>query len=170
VKKMPSEQEVVGYLSQFQPGKLPFPVFNEIARILVTTVVEIIPLRIKNSQIEILFLEREESDPHWAGQLHTPGTIILSTDKEGDFTSAFERILEGELNGTAAKSSPVFYGVCHQQNKRGRGIALLHYVEMSEDEPKAGTYFTLDNLPDTMVDSQEAFIREAVEHFLKHRN
>lgn len=95
--------------------------------------------------------------------LHTPGTVIRPTDTEGNIYLAFERILKDELKGTET-SDPHYVGSNLHKSKRGMEQAQIYWVEVI-GEPRAGEFFNTDNLPPTIMDSQVAFIRQAVQNY-----
>lgn len=160
------EKEVVEYLKTLNPGLLPREIFFQFARIFVTITVEIVPLRIcKDGKVEVLFLEREKDDPYFAGLMHTPGTVVLATDEEGSFESAFERIRKNELDLMKWKKEPVFVETRFRQTPRGREVALVHWVEMEEGEPSIGEYFGENAFPQNIVDFHVDMINVAVKDF-----
>jgi hypothetical protein len=162
----PTEAEIeqaAAILSKLEPGKLPLPIFLETTRLTVTPILEVVPLRLKNSQVEVLLLERDKGDPIWGGMLHTPGTVIRANDKDGDFTDAFDRIFSNEL-GNSNHTKPVFVDRIFHQVKRGREIAEIYYVEMDSDFTN-GKFYEATNLPKEIVDTQIPFITKAVNKF-----
>lgn len=157
-------QKVVQFLANLQPGKLGPELFHAFARLTVMPIYEVVPVRHNaDSGIEILVLERPASDPVWGGLLHTPGTVIRADAQAGSFTSAQERI-QKELGGVAFKQDPVFVNIHFHQVKRGRELALVHWVTLM-DTPKIGKWVSANNLPPSLVDTQRDFIASAVQNF-----
>jgi hypothetical protein len=112
-------EQTASMLSKFEPGFLPYPVFEQIARLVALPIVEFIPLRLKDNKVEVLLIDRDKDDPYWPNMLHTPGTVIRSTDLNQKHINwlAFERILGDELNDTKI-SSPHYVGsILHQSNR-----------------------------------------------------
>lgn len=160
----PEEIALATYvLSKFRPGYLPYPLFEEISRLTVNSVVEIVPLRKVDDKIQVLLTERDEDDPIYAGIVHTPGTVIRSTDQEGSYQSAFERIFNDEL-ASVETSEPQYLGSVFHQIKRGREDAKIFFVEV-RGEPATGKFYDVDALPDNTMDSQIDFIRMAAKKF-----
>lgn len=158
-------------LAKLEPGLLPLDIFLQVARLCVTTTVEMVPLRhnLDNGKDEVLLVRRESDDPIWPNMLHIPGTVLRSTDRQGDYSDAFKRIFDGELGGVKTDGEPVFIRNAFQQVKRGRELALVHYVELSEQPPN-GQFYATDELPEDLVDHQLTYIREASELFTDNQD
>lgn len=153
-------------LSKFEPGYLPYPIFEQVARIAALPVVEFIPLRIVNGTVEVLLLDRGPDDPIWPNMLHTPGTIVRATDFNGESRTvwpAFGRILHDELNDSLL-GQPQFIGSILHKSKRGVEQAQLYSVEVF-GEPKAGRFYSTTELPESLIESQLIFITEAAKKF-----
>jgi len=162
-------QRTADLLAQFEPGFLPYPIFEQIARLVALPIVEFIPLRLKDDQVEVLLIERLADDPHWPGMLHTPGTVIRATDlnKGGQENwPAFQRILSDELHDTKV-SAPHYVGSLFHASKRGTEQAQLYWVEVLE-KPKVGHFYPVNDLPKNHIDNQQVFISEAAKHFRRH--
>lgn len=162
--------EIASLLKRFEPGFLPYPVFEQIARLVALPIIEFVPLRLKDGKAEVLLLKRDDNDKHWPGLLHTPGTVIRATDlrKEGDDNwPAFRRILEDELKNTKV-SSPHYVGSIFHSSKRGAEQAQLFWVEV-QAEPSIGVFYRVDDLPPGLIDSQTVFIEEAARNYLKYK-
>jgi hypothetical protein len=161
------DQKIADSLKAYQPGFLPYPIFEQIARLVALPIIEFIPLRMaENGQVEVLLIERVADDPLWPGALHTPGTVIRATDlAEGKQENwpAFDRILKDELNDTEV-SAPHYVGSIFHESKRGAEQAQLYWVEVA-GEPKTGKFYPAESLPDNFIESQRAFVRAAVDNF-----
>ncbi len=149
---------LVELLDRCQPGRLLPEVFEAVGRIIVSPAVEFIPLRKKGNHIEVLLLKRPSDDIIWPSMLHTPGTVLRPSDKS--FEDAFKRLLEDELVGIKT-DLPVFMGAHISSNKRGRCLLLEHLVVVNE-EPVAGTFYRIDDLPDKFIADQKASLDRAV--------
>ena len=162
-------QAAASILKKLEPGKLPLPIFLEVARLTVTPIVEVVPIRKRaDGSIMILFIKRDENDPNWPGLLHTPGTVVRSIDSGGGYKDAFDRILGGELKGTHT-SEPVFVSTVLHKVKRGRESSLVFWVEVL-GKPRVGELHSFDNLPENIIETQVKFINIAVRHFQNHSN
>jgi hypothetical protein len=160
-------EQVAELLKQFQPGFLPYPVFEQIARLVALPIVEFIPLRLKDGNVEVLLIERSSDDPFWPNMLHTPGTVVRATDhaeSKQENWPAFKRIMSDELHDMPA-SNPYYVGSMFHQSKRGAEQAQLYWVEALTDNPPVGAFYQVDALPDTLIDSQKQFIGVAADSF-----
>lgn len=158
---------VAEFLKSLKPGNLPLPIFIEVARLTVTPIVEIVPLRKVSGIIEVLLIRREENDPVWPGLLHTPGTVIRASDIENDFGDSFKRILEGELHNTSTGKPKFVKNLLHKV-KRGMESSQIYWVEVL-GPPLVGQFYPVDSLPIEMVDTQKELIDIAVEDFVKNK-
>ncbi len=156
-------------LKNLKPGFLPYDVFVEIARLATLSIIEFVPLRLNTAgEIEVLLLPREKDDPIWPGQLHTPGTVIRPTDTDEHlYELAFERIVNDELKGTKV-SAPHFVENILNKSKRGTENAQIYWVKVL-NEPLAGTFYSISDLPKNLIDSQQDFIRMAADNFKSAR-
>ena len=166
---MQSEEldQLTELLAKLEPGYLPYPVFEQVARLVALPIIEIIPLRVgQDGKIEVLLLDRGPEDPLWPNMLHTPGTVVRATDvhdKNNQDWGAFQRIFHDELADTAV-SAPHYVGSMFHQSKRGSEQAQLYWVEVTE-EPQKGTFYDTNNLPETLITSQVTFIGLATKNF-----
>lgn len=160
---MTTSQEVLSRLQSLSPGQLPSDIFHAVAAITVTPIYEVVPVRWNGQEVEVLLLQREASDPVWGGLWHTPGTVIRANDVEGSFLSAQERI-RAELGGATFRHEPTFVRMQFHQVRRGRELALIHWVEL-DGQPTQGHWVFAKALPETVVDTQRDFIAAAVENF-----
>jgi hypothetical protein len=160
--------EAAQLLSELEPGWLPEPIFQAVARLVVLPIVEVVPLRRADTgEIEILLLERRADDPVWPGMLHTPGTVVRASDSPGSFDDALGRILDDEL-GNIGASEPVWVKNILHHSGRGMEASQIYWIEV-EGEPKVGTYYRSSQLPERLVQTQLDFIPDAVEHFKRSR-
>ena len=169
-----SESEInqtAALLERIPAGFLPFPIFRQIARLAVFSIVEVVPLRVApNGEIEILLLKRGEEKQDWPelwpGILHTPGTVIRPTDELGSYAQAFRRILHEELHDVELVGEPHYvYNILHH-NKRGTESAQVFIAEVA-GEPEAGKFYPADHLPSNIMLSQLDFIPTALAAFKK---
>jgi hypothetical protein len=163
MKKIRSHEiEIARELSRFDPGQLPLPIFLQIARLTVTPVIEVVPIKKRRDEsISVLLTKRSEDDPVWPGMWHTPGTIIRAFD--ASITDGMNRLLATELANRNA-GPPQYVGHMLHQVLRGVELALVHWVEV-EDNIEVGTFFDIDQLPCDLVGSQRPFIFLAVDAY-----
>ncbi len=156
---------VVDALSKLEPGVLPFEIFHAVTRLVATPIVEVVPLRRnERNEPEILLLRRDADDPVWPNQLHTPGTVVRGSDKEGCFKDALGRISK-ELGG-ATLSHPVFIENILHHSSRGMEASQIYWAEIRNSEPHEGDFYDANNLPDELVQAQLDFISSAVAHYV----
>jgi len=151
-------------LKKLQPGFLPYPIFEQAARLLALPILELVPYRFIDGRIEILLLERPSNDRFWPGSLHTPGTVIRATDLDKQnqgLQVAFERLVEDELGGVQL-GPPLFIASLLHESKRGVEQAQVYCAELLE-EPKVGKLFAAQELPGNLVAGQHDFIRQVIE-------
>lgn len=162
-------QTAARVLSKLEPGFLPRPIFEQVTRLNVTPIIELVPLRKGANYIEVLLLKRADDDPSWPGMLHTPGTVLRSTDIKSGIEGALERIFTEEL-GVSPISHPIFYDTVFHKVKRGSELASVYYVDMDSAEVAAGQWYRVDNLPDSIVDTQIKFIKTCARDFLERND
>jgi hypothetical protein len=77
-----SEDEILRVaevLKTLPAGRLPYPIFEQIARIVALPIIEFIPLRLNEAGlIEVLLLKRPDSDPLFAGMIDTTFSLTES--------------------------------------------------------------------------------------------
>jgi hypothetical protein len=160
--------ELTELLKKLEAGFLPYPIFEQIARLTTLSIIEFVPLRTNSEgKTEVLLLERGMDDPLWPGEVHTPGTVVRPTDRENDTYLPFHRITKEELQGVKL-SNPYYVGSIFNKSKRGAEQAQIYWVEVLE-EPKAGAFYSVESLPDNLVTSQEKFIKLAAKSYSEQR-
>jgi hypothetical protein len=159
------QKKLVELLKNVPAGFLPFEVFMEIARLAVLPIIEFVPLRYVDNQIQVLLMRREKDDNLWPNELHTPGTVIRPTDLDSTEHLAFKRIMEEELKGVEL-SAPVYVGSNLHKSRRGAEQAQIFWVEVL-NEPSIGEFHSIDKLPEEVMQSQIGFIKLAVNDFEK---
>lgn len=154
-------------LSLLQPGFLPLPIFEEIARLVALPILEVVPLRVSaEGNIEVLLLKRDLDDKKWPGMYHTPGTVIRATDtinNNSEHWAPFKRIFDDELKRTNV-SEPHYVGSLLHKSKRGVEQSQLYWVEVL-DKTMTGKFYHIKNLPPNLIESQEKFIKAAVKSY-----
>jgi hypothetical protein len=165
-----TEEEIVqaaDILSRLEAGFLPFPIFIQAARLVVLSIIELVPLRLgTNGTVEVLLLPRATDDVLWPGMTCTPGTVVRPTDSQENYHEAFERIFKDELKiGMAAE--PVYVGHLYHRTRRGAESARIHYVELGQQTD--GQFFDVENLPGNTVESHVPIIKMAAECFRAHK-
>lgn len=157
-------KEVIQLLQKLQPGFLPFPIFNAICRLVVTAIVELVPLRrTPDGRTEVLLTQREADDPFWPRKWHNPGTVIRSTDI--DEAAALARVLQNELQLPLDNTpGPTYAGHLFHSTIRGAEATQVYYIELAENPP-TGTFYDVEQLPEDMIESHVKVVHKAVQAF-----
>ena len=151
-------------LSKLEAGRLPSDIFKEVARLTVTPVVEIVPLyKDENDHTKVVLLQKGIDDIYWPAMYHVPGAIVLATDTPGSFSDALERVLKGKL-AKYQLADVVFVDTALSQVSRGMEVAIV-YVARVESVPDDALLFSIDALPDNIVEGHLNFISSAFEKF-----
>lgn len=164
--------QLVGLLRQFEPGYLPYPIFEEIARLTVMPIIEFVPLTIIENEVNVLLIRRDKDDPLWPNLLHTPGTVLRTTDYEENPKNRkqwapFQRIIIDELK-SASVGLPYYVGSIFHKSKRGIEQAQVYWLEVVSN-PNVGEFYNVTQLPKCLIESQYIFIQEAVKHYYRYK-
>lgn len=166
-----TEQEinqVVETLKKLEPGYLPVEIFYQFARLYVTPIIELVPIRKDNKEgLKLLTLQRPANDPHWPGMLHTPGTVLRAND--GSINDALQRIQKKELGNINFVQDPTLVDYDFHTVNRGKEIALVFYAEYNEI-PTNGLEINAKDLPENLVDTQINFINKAISKYEAQNN
>lgn len=164
LNRMSDELNISDQLAEFEPGKLPLDIFNQIARLNVLPVVEVVPFyRTEQGNIEVYLLQRDNDDNMWPGQYHIPGTIVSATDHAGSFKDAIDRIVNSRLSSfLPGNFQMVDVQLC--KVSRGMEVAIVFMTEL-RISPDPKSLFDLNNLPENMIDGHEGFIKIAKQEF-----
>jgi hypothetical protein len=154
--------DLVSKLQSLDPGYLPENVFHAIARLVVLPTYVVIPLLVEKDALRVYLARRPHNDPHYAGLLHPPGTVIRPTDRT--LADCYHRLLRSELNEVSVKRGPVFVDLVFEQIKRGREISLLHCVEL-ENARNMDSLCDVDNLPADVMPTDVSRIAMVVNRF-----
>lgn len=132
-----------------------------------TAILEVVPLpHTVDGSVEVLLLKRPADDPIWPDMLHTPGTVLRSSDLTDDNLSrAFHRIAEHEFSMTEALDCKSLYSDFRKMD-RGPELAVIYYTDLSNSEIPVGTWYRTDMLPPQFIETQRAFVLDAVSAFL----
>lgn len=157
------QQQLVSLLSKLEPGFYPPEIFFALAALAVTVTYTIVPLYRDKETVQVWLSERESDDPHWAGQLQTPGKVILPTDS--DITATHDRLVSSEMSGLTFNDVH-FCGYVFDEIPRGKEVALINYVEVTEP-PAVGRLYDVTTLPDNLIATEHKRIAMATEMFGK---
>ena len=160
-------REAAKVLSRLQPGILPRELFIQITRLWVTSIVEVVPLRRgEKGNIEVLLLQRPDDDPIWPAMQHTPGTVVRPTDVGDGMGAPFERILTDELGLSPEETlQPRFVTIDFHKIARGTEVAQIFTIDLTGYNTPIGVWYSIDSLPDDLIDTQRPFIMLAMKEF-----
>jgi isopentenyldiphosphate isomerase len=158
-------EEATRILSKFEPGYMPFPLFLALTRLVVHSIIEIVPVRYnEKGTLEVLLLQRDKDDILWPSMWHNPGCVVLATDlPEGD-EAAFRRIAQNELDMNPENLKPVYVSHLVHRTRRGAESAKIFFAELTTI-PKNGSFFAADALPDGTIESHVPIIMTAVAQY-----
>lgn len=111
-------------LSILEPGKLPLEVFNEIARLTVTPVLELIITDRK----AVLLNKRLSTDQYWPNQYCMPGSIIYPGGPES-LKEYVDKILL--KIGISNSTDPRLIGIELCSTERGKEIAIIYRIDVN---------------------------------------
>lgn len=90
-------------LAQLEPGRQPLPLFTQISRLSVLSILEVVPFKADSDESPKVFLPRRKpDDPWWPNLLHVPGGVILPDDKcsaPDDYVAPAKRIIREDSDG-----------------------------------------------------------------------
>jgi len=167
-------------LAGLEPGRQPLPLFKELARLVVLSTVEIVPLRKSNDRFEVLLAKRPEDDIWWPNQLHLPGSVQMpmgddepfSTD---DYTTPVDRILADDFGDSVTRIGDVkLFDVQRRHDVRGSEQTAFAWTQADlasgAQKVKGGDFFDADivmNDPDAfrLIEGHAEIIDKALSDF-----
>ena len=162
-------------LERLEPGRQPFSLFEQLARHVVTSTVEIVPLLQSDGAQKVLLARRPDDDPWWPGMWHLPGTILLPSDAANDtrdYDTPIERLLHDEFHGSIAKVGAVnLFDIQRRSIPRGKEQTVFGWIDIVLNDgyshAEGGTFFDVTgldaNLPDGgVIDGHMDTIRLAL--------
>lgn len=165
-KPSPSQDDITNALSILEPGKLPLNIFNQIARLTVTPVVEVVPFyRKPDGSLHVFLLQRGSDDPLWANMYHVPGAIVSATDSPGSFSDTLKRVSTNKL-ANYEPSDPVFVDVQFCEVARGMEVAIVYTTQLATS-PSDDSLFDPLKLPSNMIEGQAEFVKAAFQKIAK---
>lgn len=147
-------QKCVDFLKELEPGFLPLPIFEQIARLVRLPIVDVIPIKKVENKIFVGLLKRPSDDLWWPDAWHLPGTIFRSTDT---LKTAQWRLINEEIKAKEGKINYVNFLV--HQSERGTELILIYKMEnclLANNSPI--NWFQEDKLPVKMIESEKKVI------------
>lgn len=158
------EQEGIRILNKVG-ARMSMAFYNAVAAKFVLTAIETVVLREHARNTQVLLTERSVNDVHYAGQMHSPGSMLRASDQPGSYADAFNRVQRSELKVTFCKE-PEFVGNLFQYTERGPENGVVVICE-TKDEPAKGNFCDVDKLPANLIHHHYPIIDLAVSRFKK---
>lgn len=174
-------------LARREPGRQPYPVFMELARLSTIGTVEIAPIRDVNSKVapQVLLARRPESDiSEWAGKWHLPGNVVLALPQTKDTVALpmnvyADGVLEKEFGGVTRTGDFDLFDAHVRTGARGTELTAFGNVPVDlkpdYDEPAGGRFFSFDTVkdelsPDDMISGHADTLLKAMQAYNRRRD
>lgn len=148
---------------KFINGKIPLEAFYAFCESFISPVVDVIPYRVVNNEIEILLIYRK--DKYYDG-FHIPGSIIVP-GKTSDET--LDIVIGKELGNKADIGGKHFIKILNTMkgsgvgfDERGQDLKLLYACEV-RGEVLEGDWFSKNNLPTNIIPEHQQVIPEIID-------
>lgn len=141
---------------------LPKPLFFEALKMVPRASLEVVPICFdRDGGLNVFLTKRNTDDEFWPGQWHCPGTMLRNADiASGGLEKAWRRLNKEEFAGTEL-DLPIFVKAMLLDTKRGKEVALVHYVVIPFDLD-GGKYFSVADPPSDLIEHHHQIISEAV--------
>jgi hypothetical protein len=146
-------EQIAEMLQYIEPGYLPTPLFYQVARLVATPVVEVVPILKETS--DVLLVRRPESDPFFSSLMHFPGTVIRATDKS--LSDSIHRVIEEELFLPSNTILVHFVFQFMSKSARGTEVATVQATYLDEI-PLGFQAYDPAKLPDDIVPHHRTII------------
>lgn len=156
------EQQAIALLNK-ACSRMSAEFYNAVAAKFVMTAVETVSLRRRGGRVEVLLVERDPSDKFYAGQSHSPGTMLRASDRT--YGDALARVQRAEL-GFRFVGLPQFVAPIFQHTRRGPENGLVFACKLEAEKPRLGQFYDVEAPPENLIDHHEPIIRAATE-FIK---
>lgn len=164
----PEEIKVASEIVSKVESPIPTILFTEIARLVSTPLIELLPFKIDGDQLLIRMIPRPDDDVVWKGQIHVPGSAFRPSE---DIKPVLQRLFQGELAEKAIDGDIGYLGIYFLNSERGTEQAhVCYFVEQETNELKVGKLYSVGNLPDKVVPSQLPMIYRAADEVIKNHN
>lgn len=144
-------------LKTLTPGKIPLEYFNEIARLTVVPVIELVLLHQISQGAPMVFLcKRNAQDSYWPNLYHVPGQILSS--HHSSIEEGLSLLKENKLMDIVY-GQPTFVTPLLVRTRRGKELALI-YSAMIQSIQVTSSLFPIDQLPD-MIEEHDHMVQLA---------
>jgi hypothetical protein len=165
-------------LERLEPGRQPLPLFTQMARLVVTSIVEIVPFDSKSDWPSVLMAKRPDDDPWWPGEWHLPGAVLLPTDvisDRHDYNTPVTRLLAEDFKNSVVIDGQVrIFDTIRRSGVRGSEQVALGWTNVMVADGVAevvdGTFFDADHIErelagEAVVRGHLPIIRSALDHY-----
>lgn len=163
----PSEEEIniASEIISRVESPMPTVLFTEIARLVSTPLIELLPFSIIKDELQIRMIPRPEDDVVWKGQIHVPGNAFRGGE---NIEPVLQRLFQGELAQKALAGTIGYLGINFHDSERGTEQAhICYFLEKKTNELRVGKLYPVDNLPNKVVPSQLPMIYRAADEVIK---
>ncbi len=149
-------------LAQIDPKQpLGAELFEAVARVSISLAHELVALRQRGDQTEVLLLQRGPNEVY-PSLWHCPGSVLRPGETEND---VFNRLAQGK-NGVSVISRDFIGRDNNPGEVRGHFYHLVFLCEVDLSVDFGGRWFSIDNLPETTLEHhREVVIPMAVKAF-----
>ena len=165
-------------LERLEPGRQPLPLFTQLARLVVTSTVEMVPLKNTGENPKVLLAKRSDDDPWWPGQWHLPGTVLLPTDKVSDvhdYRTPVDRLYKDEFHGSIIRDGDVnIFDSQRRVDARGSEQTVFgwSHIDLTAgfDEVVGGELFDVNNVDselagESVINGHLLSVKRALRHY-----
>lgn len=148
-------------LDNITPGKIPEQLFNQIARLTVTPVIEL--LITDNNRSVIILKKRSQTDKYWPGQYCIPGRIISA-----NFSGSISDIADSIMADMKLKDYTMrLAGIELVDTNRGKELAIIYKIRLKKTIAKNVSIYHLCNADDvyrlSIINEHRSFIEKYLE-------
>lgn len=141
---------IASQLESLSPGDVPLEIFNQIARLVVTPVIELVIYRMTDTQgIEVFLSKRSDTDAIWPGQYHLPGGIVSAKNTDQGLEQIAKNLVTKSI--LMPTRSPVFAANKLIKVERGAEIAIVFKYDATDDDYVGGEFYPISNLPKSLI-------------------
>lgn len=167
-KPNPEEIKVAAEIISRAGSPIPTILFTEMAKLVATPLIELLPFSINDGKLSIRMIPRPEDDIIWKGQIHVPGSAYRRRE---NIEPVLQRLFQGELAEKATGGNIKYLGINFHDSERGTELAhVCYFVEEEEKELRVGQLYPVNALPDKVVPSQLPMIYRAADEVIKNNN
>jgi hypothetical protein len=132
------------------------------------TATETVFLRWIKGRLYVLLVKRDSNDPHFKGQVHSPGSMLRATDNKGEGLDAFKDPIARackEVNFDPESIRLKFAGFLSHNTPRGAELAMIFACLCEGEDPvfSGNDWYLVDQLPGNIISHHLAIVKIAVQ-------